>query len=101
MARRIPTGGEVPILVVVGTNTAVLACRVLGHRIRFSADGPVMRWSCDRGCGEGGEKTYETAAEARRYAAAFDRRDSDRVGNHRTLSTVPLWIVRRLRRGRT
>lgn len=75
----------------------MLACRLKGHDIRFSSDGRTLRWSCARACGEGGEKTYGTAAEARRYAAAFDRRDSDRVGDHPTLSTLPVWVARKLR----
>jgi hypothetical protein len=65
--------------------------------MRFSADGRTMRWACDRGCGEGGEKTYDTAADAARYAEAFDRRDSDKVGSHPTLSTLPLALWRKLR----
>lgn len=76
----------------------MLACRVKGHRIRFTTEGPTMRWTCERGCGEGGEKTYDSAAEAARFAAAFDKRDSARVGDHPTLSTLPLWLVRKLRR---
>lgn len=33
-----------------------------------------MHWECERGCGQAsGSKTYPTAEEARRYAAAFDR----------------------------
>jgi hypothetical protein len=75
----------------------MLACRVMGHQVRFVTDGPTMRWSCERGCGEGGEKTYATAAEAERYAAAFNVRDSDKAHNHPTLSTLPLWVVRKLR----
>lgn len=75
----------------------MLACRVLGHRIRFGVDGTTMRWACERCGGAGGEKTYPTADEAARYATAFDRRDSARAGEHPTLSTLPLWIVRRLR----
>jgi hypothetical protein len=75
----------------------MLACRVLGHRFRFTTDGPVMRWACVRDCGAGGEKVYDSAADATRYAAAFDRTDSDRTTSHFTLSTLPLWIARRLR----
>jgi hypothetical protein len=75
----------------------VFACHVFGHRFRFAADGATLRWACDR-CGHaGGEKVYDSAEDAQRYAAAFDRRDSDRTTNHTTLSTLPLWIVRKLR----
>jgi hypothetical protein len=75
----------------------MLACRVLGHRIHFSADGATLRWRCDRDCGEGGEKTYASAAEAQGFARAFNKRDSDKVADHPTLSTIPVWIVRKLR----
>jgi hypothetical protein len=75
----------------------MLSCRVKGHRMRFTAEGRVMRWACDRGCGAAGEKVYDDPADAARYAAAFDRRDSDRVGNHPTLSTLPVAMMRRLR----
>jgi hypothetical protein len=54
---------------------AVLACRVLGHRVRFWAEGSVLRWSCERGCGEEGAERYTSAAAARRDARAFDRED--------------------------
>ena len=75
-------------------------CALLGHRQRFVADGATMRWACERCGGAGGEKRYDTAAEAARYAAAFDRPDSASVGSHPTLSTLPLWLARRLRPGR-
>lgn len=51
---------------------ARVACRALGHVFRFTADGAVMSWSCERGCGTGGERPYATAEEAARYASAFD-----------------------------
>lgn len=75
-------------------------CSVLGHDYRFSAEGPTMRWSCER-CGEdGGTKTYATAAEAQRYAHAFDRRDAEDVGKRPLLSLLPLWLARKAgRRG--
>jgi hypothetical protein len=53
-----------------------LSCRVLGHRYRFRAEGDTMLWSCQRGCGEGGVKTYSSEATAARYARAFDRPDA-------------------------
>lgn len=75
-----------------------MGCRVFGHRYRFTADGPVLRWSCQRGCGAGGAKTYGTAADARRYALTFDREDRDDLG-HRAplLGMFPLRIWHRLR----
>ena len=76
----------------------MLACRLLGHRFRFAADGPTMRWSCERGCGAGGEKRYDSAEDATRFAAAFDREDSARSTSHVTPSTALLWVGRRLLR---
>jgi hypothetical protein len=58
-----------------------------------------MRWTCARGCGAGGEKEYETADEATRYAAAFDREDRDEVGRRAPfLGMFPLrmwWTLRK------
>jgi hypothetical protein len=76
----------------------VLACRVLGHRWRFAADGEVMRWQCGRGCGASGSKRYPTAAEAARYARAFDRQDAEDIGRRPLLSLLPLSFGRRRRR---
>lgn len=76
-----------------------VGCRVFGHRPAFWADGPTMRWECERGCGEGGEKTYATAAEAEQFAAAFDRRGDAGLGeNAPLLGMFPLRIWRWLRR---
>src|SRR5581483_6080310 len=47
-----------------------LACRLLGHRYRFRAEGATMRWSCARCGADGGAKQYATAEEAARYARA-------------------------------
>ena len=74
----------------------MLRCRVAGHRFRFIADGATMRWTCERGCGSGGEKIYDTPADAARYASAFDREDGQRSTAHVTPSTFPLWLARRL-----
>jgi hypothetical protein len=51
-----------------------LACRVLGHDWSFAAEGRVVTWACGRCGAEGGRKGYGSEAEARRLAAAFDRR---------------------------
>ncbi|HET6830621.1 MAG TPA: hypothetical protein VFH44_04650 [Solirubrobacterales bacterium] len=75
----------------------MLACRVLGHRPRFSAEGRTLTWRCERGCGAGGTKTYETERDAHRYAAALDRPDSDDVGRRPLLSLLPLRLARRSR----
>ena len=77
----------------------MLLCRLAGHRFRFSAEEATMRWSCERGCGAGGEKSYANAAAAQRYARAFDREDSDEVGRRAPLlGMVPLRVARALRR---
>lgn len=73
-------------------------CRVLGHRHRFRADSATMVWECERGCGATGAKTYPTAEEARRFAAAFDRRDTEDLGRRAPLlGLFPLRLWRRLR----
>ncbi len=56
-----------------------------------------MLWSCERGCGAGGAKTYPSAADARRYARALDREDRDEIGRRAPLlGMFPLRIWRRL-----
>ena len=78
-----------------------LGCRVFGHRPAFRAEGRTMRWECERGCGTGGEKTYDTAMEAERFAAAFDRRGDAQLGrNAPLLGMFPLRNWRWLRRPR-
>ena len=71
------------------------ACKLLGHSYRFTAEGETMRWSCERGCGDAGSKRYASAAEAQRYARAFDRRDADQTGKRPLLSLLPLWLARK------
>jgi hypothetical protein len=80
----------------------MLRCRVLGHRFRFSSDGNVMSWRCERGCGAAAEKRYATAAQARRYARSFDREDREDLGRRAPLvGLVPLRLARAARaRGR-
>lgn len=74
-------------------------CRVLGHRPRFRADGPVLLWSCARGCGAGGTKRYPSASDAERYARAFDREDRHDLGRRAPLlGLLPLRLWRALRR---
>lgn len=78
----------------------MLRCRLLGHRFRFSAEGAEMRWSCQRGCGAGGAKRYETAADAARYARGFDREDRDDLGRRAPLlGMLPLRLWRAARDG--
>ena len=77
----------------------MLRCRLLGHRYRFTSAGATMRWTCERGCGAGGEKVYADAEYAERYARSFDREDRKELGRNRlTLSLLPLRLFRRRRR---
>jgi hypothetical protein len=80
----------------------VLSCGIFGHRYRFQADGPTMRWTCERGCGAGGSKEYGSAAEASRFAAAFDREDRAELGRRAPLlGMFPLrlwWTLRNKQR---
>jgi hypothetical protein len=61
-----------------------------------------MRWACERGCGAGGSKDYESAADAAGYAAAFDREDRSELGRRAPLlGMFPLrmwWTLRRRQR---
>jgi hypothetical protein len=75
-----------------------LRCRLLGHRYRFTSDGATMRWDCARGCGAGGTKRYPTAAQAERFAHAFDREDRSDLGRRAPVGLLPLRLVRALRR---
>jgi hypothetical protein len=80
---------------------SAVGCRVFGHRYRFEADGPTMRWTCERGCGAGGEKVYASAADAARYARTFDHRDSDDLGKRAPLvAGFPLRLARAVRQRR-
>jgi hypothetical protein len=80
---------------------AVIACRVLGHRHRFRADGATMTWACERCGGGGGSKTYATAEEASLYARGFDREDREDLGRRAPLvAGFPLRIARVLRERR-
>jgi hypothetical protein len=72
-------------------------CRVFGHRPRFQAEGRTLRWSCERGCGAGGERVYASEADAQRYASALDREDRDQLGRRSLLSLMPLRLARRSR----
>jgi hypothetical protein len=57
-----------------------------------------MRWDCARGCGAGGEKGYPTAAEATRFARAFDREDRQELGRRAPLvGLFPLRFMHALR----
>lgn len=76
----------------------MLACRLFGHRYRFRAEGSVMSWQCQRGCGAIESKTYRSPAAARRYAAVFDQQDRDELGHRAPLiGLLPLRIWYRIR----
>lgn len=76
-----------------------MACRVFGHQPAFDTDGRRMHWACVRCGGASGVKEYPTAAEARRYAAAFNKRDADDLGKRAPLlGLLPLRLWRRFRR---
>jgi hypothetical protein len=75
----------------------MLSCRVLGHRFRFVSEGATMRWTCERGCGAGGSKRYETARDAERYARAFDVEDRAQLGRRAPVGLFPLRAARALR----
>ena len=87
---------------VAVTLSGVLRCRLFGHRYRFRAEGATMHWTCERGCGSGGEKEYTSAAEAAQFAAAFDLEDRDELGRRAPfLGMFPLrmwWTLRNRRR---
>lgn len=56
-----------------------------------------MRWACARCSAVGGEKRYGSAAEAQRYARAFDREDRQDLGRRAPLlGMFPLRVGRRL-----
>jgi hypothetical protein len=76
----------------------MVRCRVLGHRFRFMSEGRTMRWRCERGCGAGGSKRYASAAEAARYARAFDREDREELGARAPVGLLPLRLARAVRR---
>jgi hypothetical protein len=75
------------------------ACRLLGHQPVFRADGRTMQWACER-CGQAaGAKQYDTAADAQRYATAFNRRDTADLGKRAPLiGLLPLRLWRIVRR---
>jgi hypothetical protein len=81
----------------------MLSCCLLGHRYRFSSDGVTLLWTCERGCGAGGERRYGTAEQADRYARAFDREDRADLGRRAPLALFPIRLGtagRRRRRDR-
>jgi len=72
-----------------------LACRVLGCRWRFGAEGRTLTWWCARGCPSHGEKSYATAAEANRMA---DTRDREPLGPRGFLAVLGGTLHREPRR---
>jgi hypothetical protein len=77
------------------------ACRLFGHRFRFAAESATLRWTCARCGASGGEKTYESAEDAQRFARAFDREDRADLGRRAPLvAGLPLRIAAFVRRRR-
>ncbi len=75
------------------------ACGLFGHQPVFRADGATMRWACARCGGDAGAKDYDTATDASRYAAAFNRRDTVQSGTHAPMiGLLPLRLWQRFRR---
>jgi hypothetical protein len=72
----------------------VLACRILGHRFRFRAEGPHMLWECVRGCGAVGSKEYGTAEDASRYALGLER-DAAPDRGPPLIAALPVRLLRR------
>jgi hypothetical protein len=61
-----------------------------------------MHWECMRNCGAGGSKRYASAEDANRYTNGLERDGrSVRPGRAPLISTLPLWLVRRLRGSRS
>jgi hypothetical protein len=81
-----------------GQNIDVLACALLGHRLRFRSEGALMRWECERCGGASGEKAYAGSEQARRYATAMDREDRAVLGRRPLLSLLPLKLLSGARR---
>ena len=77
----------------------MIACRLLGHRYRFLAEGATMTWACERCGAVGGTKTYESAELAEQFARAFDREDRSDLGRRAPLvALLPLRLWRAFRR---
>jgi hypothetical protein len=76
----------------------MLQCRLLGHRVRFVADGARLRWYCERGCVAEGDRDYASAEDARRYARALDRDPRTDLGRRAPpFALLPLRLAHRLR----
>lgn len=73
-------------------------CRILGHDWRFTAQDRTLRWSCRRCGAVGGTRAYEDAARAARIMRALEG-ERAREGRPFLLSALPLWLIRRIRRG--
>lgn len=79
----------------------MLACRLLGHRYRFTATGRTMSWECQRCGAAGGSKDYASREEAERYASAFDREDGADLGRRAPfVALLPLRVWRAVRSAR-
>lgn len=79
----------------------MLRCRFTGHRFRFTAEDDTMSWRCVHDCGTGGAKRYASAADATRYATAFNREDRGDLGRRApVVGLLPLRVARAIRRRR-
>ena len=78
-----------------GADRGRSAARLLGHRVRFWAEGSTHALGVRARMRSRGRNRYASAADARRYARAFECRDSDDLGRRPTLSLLPLWLGRR------
>ncbi len=78
-----------------GQLQGVNACGLFGHRIRFRTEGATLHWTCERGCGTSGQRFYATAAQANRYANAFNCQDRRDFGTRPLLSMLPLKLLGR------
>jgi hypothetical protein len=75
----------------------MLACRLLGHRFRFRANGSTLRWECLRGCGAGGSKQYARPEDAERYARGLERETGAADRAPPLVAALPLRLLRRWR----
>jgi len=78
----------------------MLACRIAGHRPRYTVSGTTLQWQCVRGCGAAGAKEYAARAEAECYAGAFNREARAAFGRRPLLSMLPIKLIERTIRWR-
>ena len=97
--RTMVLSGSEPACPLAGAGiwVAMTRCGLIGHRMRFWAEGSTVRWGYERGSGEEGSKAFGSSRDANRYARAFDCEDRDDVGRRAPLmGMLPLRTWRRL-----